>query len=149
MTDVQHLLDKSALRDLAENYAKGADRRDKALWSAVLAEDCVIEGPGFSIEGREANLHSIDFLGRNFVSTLHRVHNQTVEISGDSASGETYCTASHRIAGDGGDTILDWHIRYQDQFRREAGGWRFTRRALVVDWEEVRPLVAPDHSAQS
>ena len=41
--------DAMALRRTAEVYARGADRRDKALWSSILTEDCVIEGPGFTL----------------------------------------------------------------------------------------------------
>jgi hypothetical protein len=36
--------------------------------------------------------------------------------------------------------ILTWAIRYQDLWRREAGEWRFARRALILDWTEVRTL---------
>lgn len=131
------LLDHAQLRRSAELYAAGADRRDKAPWAQVLAEDCVIEGPGFSIAGREANLGSIDHLTAMFRATVHRVHNQLAAIDGNRASGETYCTADH-LQPDG--TILSWSIRYQDQWRREDGCWRFTRRELIVDWEEVRPV---------
>ena len=64
-----------------------------------------------------------------------------VDLDGDRASGETVCTAEHRMAGqDGGGVLLCWAIRYQDQWRREAGIWRFTRRDLIVDWEELRPV---------
>ncbi|MEO0030259.1 MAG: hypothetical protein RIS94_17 [Pseudomonadota bacterium] len=130
-----------ALRRTAEIYARGADRRDKADWLAVLAEDVTISGPGFTVEGREANLGSIDMLGQMFKATRHLVHNQTVEIDGDTARGETYGTAEHVMEDPGGDRLLCWAIRYQDEWRRDAGDdWRFTRRNLIVDWEELRPL---------
>lgn len=134
--------DLAALRRTAEIYARGADRRSKEDWRAVLADDVIIAGPGFVIEGMEANLGSLDFLAASFTATRHLVHNQLVEIEGDSASGETTGTAEHRIAGaDGaGDMLLCWAIRYQDRWRREEGNWRFTRRELIVDWEELRPV---------
>lgn len=130
--------DQAGLRRCAELYAQGADRRDKALWREVLAEDCKIEGPGFSVTGREANLGSIDFLSANFRATVHRVHNLVATIEGDEAQGETYSTADHLLADS--DAILAWSIRYQDRWRRENGAWLFTRRTLVVDWEETRPV---------
>ncbi|WP_176594639.1 nuclear transport factor 2 family protein [Sphingobium sp. EM0848] len=135
---LQSLIDQSLLRQTAEIYATGADRRDKALWQQVLAEDCVIEGPGFTSEGRENCLPSLDALGTMFRGTLHRVHQQTVTIDGDRATGETYCTADHLLKGE--DAILVWAIRYQDEWRREEGLWRFTRRRLIVDWTETRPV---------
>lgn len=132
--------DLAALRRTAERYALGADRRDKALWREVLADDIEISGPGFSIAGLEANLGSIDHLAHAFVATRHVVHDMDVVVEGDSARGETRSTAEHRIAGADGDQLLVWAIRYQDQWRREAGIWKFTRRTLIVDWEELRPI---------
>lgn len=130
--------DHAALRRCAELYAVGADRRDKDAWRAVLAEDCVIEGPGFSVAGREANLGSIDMLGQMFRATQHRVHQVVATIDGDGAAGETYCTADHLLNDQ--DAVLGWAIRYQDAWRRDGGEWRFARRTLIVDWEEVRPV---------
>ena len=133
--------DISALRRTAEIYARGADRRSKDDWRAVMAADIEIVGPGFAISGLDANLGSIDHLAGAFKATRHLVHNLLVDGDGSTAQGETHCTAEHRIAGaDGRDMLLCWAIRYQDQWRREADGWRFTRRELIVDWEEMRPV---------
>lgn len=141
---LDELRDLAELRRTAELYAQGADRRDKALWQAVLAEDCVIEGPGFSIAGRDANLGSIDALRQMFRATVHRVHNQVATVSGDDATGETYCTADHLL--NDMDSVLVWTIRYQDHWRREEGHWRFTHRKLIVEWEEVRPVTVKGDS---
>lgn len=144
--DLQRLLDEAALRRTAELYAQGADRRDKALWREVLAADCVIEGPGFRAEGLEANLGSIDALGQMFRGTLHRLHQQVVSVTGDSAEGETHCTADHLLRDT--DAVLVWAIRYRDAWRRGAdGAWRFTQRKLIVEWEEVRPVAVKGEQA--
>lgn len=132
--------DEQALRRTAELYAAGADRRDKALWASVLAADCVIEGPGFRAEGRDACLAAIDLLERMFLKTRHQVHNQIVAIAGDEAAGETWGTAEHLFEEKGASVLLCWAIRYQDACRREDGIWRFSRRALAIDWEERRVL---------
>lgn len=132
--------DLAALRRAAERYALGADRRDKALWREVLADDVEISGPGFSIAGLEANLGSIDHLAHAFTMTRHMVHDMDATVYGDTAQGETRSTAEHRIAAPDGDKLLVWAIRYQDQWRRDQGTWKFTRRTLIVDWEELRPI---------
>lgn len=133
--------DQQALRRTAERYGLGADRRDKALWREVLADDVEIVGPGFAITGLEANLGSIDHLSHAFKATRHVVHDVDLAVSGDTAQGETRSTAEHRMTGqDGRDVLLVWAIRYQDQWRREGDSWKFTRRELLVDWEEVRPV---------
>lgn len=132
--------DLDALRRTAERYARGADRRDKALWREVLADDVEITGPGFAISGLEANLGSIDHLAQAFTVTRHIVHDMDVRVDGDSAEGETRSTAEHHLTTPEGDMLLVWAIRYQDQWRRIGDSWKFTRRALIVDWEELRPL---------
>lgn len=135
------LEDIAALRRTADIYARGADRRSKDDWRAVMATDVEIVGPGFTVSGLDANLGSIDHLAAAFKATRHLVHNLVADGDGSTAQGETYCTAEHRMTGsDGHDVLMCWAIRYQDQWRREADGWRFTRRELIVDWEEIRPV---------
>ncbi len=136
------LVDLAALRRTADLYAQGADRWDKSLWEDVLADDCVIEGPGFIIEGRAANLGSIDALGQMFRATVHRVHNQVATVTGDEATGETYCTADHLLNDT--DSVLVWTIRYLDRWRREDGQWRFPHRKLIGEWEEIRAVTVKD-----
>lgn len=134
----QHI-DHFMIRRAAEVYALGADRRDEALWRQVLADDCVIEGDGFVTTGLDACLRSLDLLSRMFRTTQHRVHQVVATIAGDRATGETYGTADHLL--NESEAILSWAIRYQDEWRHEAGVWRFTRRRLIVDWQETRPVV--------
>jgi SnoaL-like domain len=138
---IERLVDQAALRRTAELYAQGADRRDKAVWTSVMTEDCVIEAPGIELKGRAQIVAALDIMAQMYVSTQHRVHNQVVTIDADSARGETYSVAEHLSVADGRTTILTWAIRYQDRWRREAGQWRFAHRALVLDWTESRLLV--------
>ena len=143
--EVLRLIDEAALRRTADLYALGADRRDKSLWRQVLSEDCLIEGPGFSLTGREANLGSIDALGAMFRGTVHRVHQMVVTIEGDQAQGETCCTADHLLTDR--DAVLVWSIRYLDTWRRQANGnWQFTHRKLIVEWEETRDVTVMGES---
>lgn len=136
--EMQRMFDEAALRRSAELYARGADRRDRDLWRALMAPECVLSGPGFRFDGREECLGALDTLTESFRETQHRVFNQTVEIDGDSATGETYCSADHAMKDS--DELWCWAIRYQNRWRREDGNWLFTSRDLVVDWMEMRPL---------
>jgi hypothetical protein len=73
-----------------------------------------------------------------FRATFHKVHNQTVIVEGSTATGETYCTADHLL--NDSDQLLRWTIRYLDEWRQEADGWRFTKRQLELLWEEMVPV---------
>jgi ketosteroid isomerase-like protein len=129
-----------AIREVALRYARAVDRRDWALAATLFTADAVLESARFRLEGMEQILRGLRSVDR-YRSTFHAVQNQTLELAGDDASGETYCTASHLYERDGQMRKLDWGIRYQDRFRRGAdGAWRIHRRELIVDWEQDLPL---------
>lgn len=140
--EVRRLIDEGAIRHAAMLYAIGADRRDPAIWTEIMAEDMVLVTPRGRIEGRDQVLAALPKLAAAFTATQHHVTNQLHAVTGDVATGETYCVADHMTqAADGSRSILRWAIRYQDELRRTEGGWRFTRRELILDWEERRDAV--------
>ena len=133
------LEDRLRLRELAYRYARAVDRRDWELAERLFTRDCVLVGPGYELVGRDGILAGLRGIDR-FQATQHSVHNQLVEIGGDRATGETYCTAHHLYERDGVRRKLDWGIRYQDRCVREAGQWRYERRELLLDWAQDLPL---------
>ena len=141
---LQELLDaEQVFRRIAAVYARAMDRNEPELLDEILAEDIVVEGPGFTMEGLEQVRQSPAMLRQMFLMTQHVVHNQTLRFEGDEARGETYCTASHILhpeADAQGHTAYVWAIRYQDTLKKQRGTWRLARRVLVVDWSEYRPV---------
>src|SRR5262245_55471543 len=133
------LEDRLALRDLAERYARAVDRRDWALAEQLFTQECVLVGPGFELVGRDRILAGLRNVER-YSATQHSVHNQLVEIEGDRARGETYCTAHHLYEREGQPRKLSWGIRYQDRCARGGGAWRYERRELLLDWSQDLPL---------
>jgi hypothetical protein len=133
------LEDRLALRELAERYAHAVDRRDWALAEGLFSRECVLTGPGYELVGRDAILAGLRQIDR-YWATQHSVHNQLVELAGDRASAETYCTAHHLYERAGRKRKLSWGIRYQDRCVREGGGWRYARRELLLDWSQDLPL---------
>ena len=131
--------DRLALRELADRYARAVDRRDWALAERLFTGDCVLVGPGYELVGREAILAGLRRIDR-YDATQHSVHNQLVDVTGDRATGETYCTAHHLYQRGGRRRKLSWGIRYQDRCAREAGAWRYERRELLLDWAQDLPL---------
>jgi ketosteroid isomerase-like protein len=137
----RQLADRLAIRELAYRYARAVDRRDWALAATLFTEDAVLASPRFELVGAEKILRGLRSVER-YRATFHAVHNQTLELAGDEASGETYCVANHFSERDGRPMRLDWGIRYQDRFRRGRDGvWRFSRRELIVDWEHEQLVV--------
>lgn len=143
---VDSIIDEWALRRLVQQYAFAVDRNDAPLFASLFLEDAVVEGPGFRFAGRERLRAVPGELAQQFRGTMHCVFNQRVVIEGDSARGETYCIAYHRIEDeDGRPQTLDWAIRYQDRFARREQQWRIAYRRLVVEWTRTGPVeLLPD-----
>ena len=140
MSEDGHLADRLAIREVAYRYARAVDRRDWALAATLFTDDAVLASARFRLEGVEQILRGLRTVER-YRATFHAVHNQTLELAGDKASGETYCVANHLFERDGRAWKLDWGIRYQDRYRRDAGGaWRIAHRELIVDWEHEQAL---------
>lgn len=133
------LADEAALYRLAVLYARAVDRNDPDTLAGLFDDDAVIEAPGFELRGLEAIRGIPGMLKARFHRTLHVLHQQLAEVSGDRATAETHCTA-HHLSLDRPETDLVWTIRYQDEFRRSETGWRFTHRRLLIDWTETRPV---------
>jgi ketosteroid isomerase-like protein len=141
----------TALQALALVYARAIDRCDADLLLSIFTTDGSVgntdsNDPDFI--GHAALRQMVGQVDAMFIKTLHKVHNQLIDHGGgDTATGETYCTASHVMPGkDGGWQVLDMAIRYQDRYRIEAGIWKFASRRLEVEWVEIRPIMKFDRS---
>jgi ketosteroid isomerase-like protein len=144
---VEEAADRLAIRELVDAYAHCADRRDAEGQMALFTEDtrflvfmdATASEPTQELHGRTALAPVFDNLNTYQVTT-HFNGQSTVRVDGDSASGESYCLAHHISVDDQGRrTFMIASIRYEDQFVREADGWRFAERRLMVDWTDTRP----------
>jgi SnoaL-like domain len=111
----------------------------------LFTADATISGPGFVLRGPE-EICSVPerFLKGTFVSTQHTVHNQTANVEGDRAAGETYCNAYHLRALPGDKfEVFETALRYQDEFVRGDGGWLFSSRILILEWMRTTPATRP------
>lgn len=79
-----------------------------------------------------------------FERTFHAVHNHIVDVSGDRATGITYCTARHLLRkADGNLEVILAPIHYRDEYALTDEGWKFARRELEWTWIERRPAEPP------
>jgi len=139
--------DRLALRELVETYARGADRREAELVASLFGATGVLSRadapgePGWTRNGAAEIEGPMRRLSRYEVTT-HFLGQQSVSFDADDpdrATGETYCLAHHLHVVDEARVNDVMSIRYQDEYVREAGRWRFATRTLVVDWTERRP----------
>lgn len=137
---------REELRELAFRYALAVDGCDADALIDLFTADGSVGGMDASVpsfEGPTDLRLMIAQVDASFNRTMHNVYNQTFEVvSGAStASGETYCMASHIIeTPDGAWQILEMAIRYKNDYAHEGGRWKFRRRRLDVQWIETRPV---------
>ncbi len=126
-------LDHVEIQRLMYRYARCADQKDYAGFAAVFCEDAQFDYLGTLVTPRcaiQQMMHALDAYER----TLHQVHNTLYEVDGDSASGETYCTASHLRREGERMTKLDMGVCYRDSLRRTHEGWRIAHRVFDLLW---------------
>jgi uncharacterized protein (TIGR02246 family) len=131
---LQVLEDREAIRALLVSYASTLDTRDFAGFEQLWAKDAeFVGGGGNSAKGPAAIRDLLRGLltknaaagpGRDF----HLVMNQTVDVTGDTATGYSRGTwvstnAENRLQ-------VSIIANYYDQFVREGGRWKFKRHQI-------------------
>ena len=131
---VQVLEDRDAIRALLVSYASTLDGRDFAGFEQLWAKDAEFFGGGSNTAKGPAAIRDLlqgllkvngsPTPGRDF----HLVMNQTIEVTGDTATGFSRGTW---VVTDP-DTKLRISIiaNYYDQFVREGGRWKFKRHQI-------------------
>lgn len=138
-TDHESRLD---LRALVDDYAWRADERDREGFADLFVPDGMVSStnpgetePFYVARGRSQLLTVLDG-NDQFARTFHSVTNHRCTVSDDQAAGVTYCTAHHLLVDSPTTEALVMLIRYHDDYRRDAGRWRFVRRGIEMVWVE-------------
>jgi len=136
--DVAALLAKEAIRTLSQRYMRGLDRLDANLLGSVFFDDARVdygfyrgsaaEFVGFAMRALKDHLANHHFIGQ-----------MCVELEGDTAFGEIYFQAFHRIVDAGVEKDLFISGRYVDRYERRDGVWKIAFRAEVNDWARTEP----------
>jgi uncharacterized protein (TIGR02246 family) len=140
MADQSSEADYRKIRELALRYAQAVDNRDAEKLAGVFTEDGLIDGSGYTSHGREQIMRIPRMLTKRYQKTFHSVQNHLIELNGDQATGEVYALSHHlQRHEDGSLTDFVMVMRYHDRYVRQADGWRFAHRHILVDWTETRP----------
>ncbi|MCJ8156114.1 nuclear transport factor 2 family protein [Sphingomonas sp. LaA6.9] len=138
------LVAKEEIRELAQLYSRGVDRKDIGLLKTLYTADGV-DRHGHHFDGPADEY--IGFLERSLPHMHvggHFICNHLVSVDGDTGEGEVYAIAWHLIPDGKGGLLHDIQgVRYVDSYRRENGQWRFARRVVSFDMKLVQP--AADH----
>src|SRR5258707_12210965 len=128
--------DRLAILELVEAYAHCADRRDATGQMSLFTEDTHFvvymnakdTAPTMELHSREALAPVFADLNK-YDATTHFVGQSSIfALTGDRASGETYCLAHHVTVDGGKRRLMIASLRYLDTFVKMDGAWLFAER---------------------
>lgn len=139
---VQVLEDREAIRALILAYGEAHDHRDYRTFAELFATNGEWVGGLGSAQGPQAIFELMDrTIGHDprpeGSGTYHVMTNDQIEIDGDRARATTKWL--YLAPGDDGAPRLVFLGRYEDQFIRENGKWKFLRREAPVDLPAANP----------
>jgi len=139
--DLQKLLDKEAIRECLMRYARGIDRRDRAILQTVYWPDAIDNHLSFT--GPANAFFDFALKLTEDMRTHHMLGNILVDlVDAQTAHGETYYLAAHERSVDGGRQDFIIAGRYLDRFERRGNEWRIIERTLTCDLYSVQPTTA-------
>jgi uncharacterized protein (TIGR02246 family) len=131
---VQVLEDRDAIRALLVNYARTLDERDFGGFAQLWAADAeFLGGAKNTAKGPAAIADMLQGLlkvnaaptpGRDF----HLVMNQTIEVSGDTATG--FSRGTWVVTDPDSKMRISIIANYYDHFVRDGGRWKFKRHQI-------------------
>ena len=149
---LEGIVTRAALRNLAERYAQGVDRRDRDTFLSAFHPDATLSvhhpsenEAGVNVMRGHEQIGRVPEFIQVYPNTYHVLGQSTYEIDGAAATGETYCVAHHLTPDRHGGTNYVMYIRYADTYRREGGEWRIATRRVNVDWTDHRAANPAGH----
>lgn len=145
---LEMLAAKEEIRERITSYCRGIDRADRELIRSTYHDDSV-EDHGDRYRGGPDGF--VDWVLTHLAhmnGSMHALHQIHIDLDGDVAHTETYCTASHILPNaPGGAEILETlGVRYIDRFEnRPDAGWRIARRVVALEFHSQEPLLQRSH----
>lgn len=131
-------LSRAQIIDLTNAYCRGVDRADEALLKSIFHDDSIVISGAFDGNGQAFAKEICVIVRAVFDQTLHTILDQRIEVTGDTAVGETHVVAVSTMTDqDGRKSEMLTGGRYLDRFSRRDGVWKFAARTFVSDWSRV------------
>ena len=133
--------DLAARRDInaaIQRYVRGQDRLLPDVQLSAFHADAYVDCGLFAGSARGFVDFAQGFL-RDLSASQHLIGQAQIDVHGDSADGEVYFIAWHRLVEDGEEKDLFVAGRYVDRYERRDGEWRIAKRRELIDWTRTDP----------
>jgi hypothetical protein len=137
---IQRLEDRFAIQDLVVHYATLLDDAQWDELGELFTEDGVFASPNSTTRGRAEIIENFKVKHAPFPVTWHDPHGIAVDLIDDDHARGTVIGYAELANAD--DTVVT-SIRYQDDYRREGGRWRFASRHVL----SVYGMTTQEHAA--
>jgi SnoaL-like protein len=137
----QQLLDRAEIEELVTRYGTALDTRDAEMYAGVFTEDAVYELPGNVVHRGRAAIRKVvtdlqesrarnDAAGKPSPSLYHPMFNHSIELI-DATHARHHCYAQTVRAAEGGQFVVGFMGRYDDELVKQGGRWYIQSRKLV------------------
>lgn len=144
---LQQLVAEHGIRQAINSYMRAQDRLLPELHLSAFHADAWVDCGLFA--GPAADF--VDFAQRFLAdcdASQHMISQADIQVEGDTARGEVYFLAHHRITENGEKKDLFVAGRYHDEYACRDGRWAITRRKEIVDWARTDPVADAFLAAQ-
>lgn len=127
---LREMIDRDAIWQVMQAYARGLDRIDGALTRSCYFDDS-IEDHSHYVGDVEGFIRYAESVSRAYLSTQHALMNHVCDLVGDDA----YCETYFHFTGVAAPPALHFMSvgRYVDHFQRRNGEWRIANRVTIVE----------------
>jgi hypothetical protein len=139
-SDVQRLIDRSAIEEVLVRYFHGADSGDEAIVRSCFTQDVCAHYDGRPpVSGLDALMAQIP-LFRNLTSgactiCTHFMGNLRFRhLDAAAAETDTHVFAFLVVPEGSGNVVNMRSLRYLDRWRLDAGDWKIAVREHTLDW---------------
>lgn len=138
---LKELEDRITLKELVDTVSILADRKDFENQVQLFSENAISEtfAKGTSIlklKGREAMAEAFTNFLKDFETVYHFNGQQTVNITGDKATGTSYFLITLIGMENGQQVKSKIGAIYEDSYVRENNRWLISKRVGNFEWQE-------------
>lgn len=143
--NMKEIEDKLALKELVDTFSVLADKKETNKQTLLFTEDATVES--YSDGQQSSSLKGRKQIGEtfaNFLSLFETVYHingqQTVTVSGDKASGTSYCLVVLIGEEEGKKIKTTMGVVYDDEYIRQNNQWLIAKRKSNFAWRDRQEL---------